>query len=69
MGTLLAVLSKVLYAFLAVFVGIYLLNFAFVGTAFDGWSIYDWFAHAIVIAFCLVLACGLGFASKKLRNR
>ncbi|MNP23763.1 hypothetical protein D3C76_1164830 [compost metagenome] len=68
-GTLLAVLSKILYALLTVFVGIYLLNFVFVGTAFDGWNIYVWFAHATLITGWYALAYGLGFASKKLRNR
>ncbi|MNT21432.1 hypothetical protein D3C71_1501960 [compost metagenome] len=69
MGTLLAVLSKILYALLTIFVGIYLLNSVLVGAAFVGWNFYDWFAHAIVITVWYALAYGLGFASKKVRNR
>lgn len=42
MVTALSVLSKILWVLLALFVGVYVLNFVFVGEALATWDFYTW---------------------------
>jgi hypothetical protein len=69
MATALSVLSKILWVLLALFVGVYVLNFLTVGEALATWDFYTWFAHAIVISIWSLIAFGLGFGAQKLRVR
>ncbi|ENS4053773.1 TPA: hypothetical protein NIG83_005204 [Pseudomonas aeruginosa] len=69
MATALSVLSKILWVLLALFVGVYVLNFIFVGEALATWDFYTWLAHGIVVSIWALLAFALGFGAKKLRSR
>lgn len=69
MATALSMLSKTLWILLAFFIGIYVLNFIFVGEALLTWDFYTWLAHVIVIFLWSLLAFAFGFGAKKLRAK
>ncbi len=69
MALLMSVLSKILWALLCVFIGVYVLNFILVGEALATWDFYTWFAHGIVVSVWSILAYLLGYGSARLRNR
>lgn len=69
MTTVLSVLSKTLWILLVLFIGVYVLNFIFVGEALATWDFYTWLAHIIVISLWSLLAFILGFGAKKLRAK
>lgn len=69
MATVLSMLSKTLWILLALFIGVYVFNFIFVGEALITWDFYTWLAHVIVITLWSLLAFALGFGAKKLRAR
>lgn len=69
MVILLSVLSRILWILLCVFVGVYVLNFIFVGEALATWDFYTWLAHGIVILIWSGLAYVLGYGASALRGR
>lgn len=69
MAVLLSILSKILWVLLFGFIGVYLLNFIFVGEALATWNIYTWIAHGIVVSIWAGVAYILGFSARKLRAK
>lgn len=69
MAMLLSLISRILWALLCVFVGVYVLNFIFVGEALATWDFYTWLAHGIVVLIWSGLAYGFGYGARALRGR